>query len=288
MPVERHINNPVEWGLDQLRHATHALGSAAHAVHGDEAAAPATVRRIEVGDLREVLRKGVEDFAATRTDVIFLCLIYPAAGLLLWRLAFDYDFLPLIFPLASGFALLGPVAAMGLYEMSRRRELGHETSWADAFGILRSPAFGAIMTLALGLVVIFLLWLLAATMIYDATLGPKPPKSIETFLNDVFTTSAGWALIVVGVGVGFLFAVLVLTISVVSFPMLVDGDVGLVTAVSTSVQAVLANPVPMAAWGIVVAGGLVLGSVPALLGLVFVLPVLGHATWHLYRKVVER
>jgi uncharacterized membrane protein len=288
MPVERHINNPVEWGLDQLKHASHALGSAAHAVHGSAEAAPATIRRIEVADLREVLRKGVVDFAANRTDVIFLCLIYPAAGLLLWRLAFDYDLLPLIFPLASGFALLGPVAAMGLYEMSRRRERGIETTWADAFGVLRSPAFGAIMTLALGLVAIFLMWLLVATTIYDVTLGPKPPASIESFLRDVFTTPAGWALIGVGVGMGFLFAVLVLAISVVSFPMLLDGDVGLGTAVSTSVRSVLANPVPMAAWGIIVAGGLIIGSIPALLGLVIILPVLGHATWHLYRKVVAR
>jgi uncharacterized membrane protein len=288
MPVERHINNPVEWGLDQLKHATRALGSAAHAVHGSAETAPIAIRRIQLADLKEVLRKGVDDFAANRTDVIFLCLIYPAAGLLLWKLASDFDLLPLIFPLASGFALLGPVAAMGLYEMSRRRERGSETTWAHAFGVLRSPAFGAIMTLALGLIAIFLLWLLAATAIYDATLGPKPPKSVEFFLSDVFTTSAGWALIVVGVGVGFLFAVLVLATSVVSFPMLLDGDVGLSTAVSTSVSAVLANPVSMAAWGLIVAGGLAIGSLPALLGLVFVLPVLGHATWHLYRKVVAR
>ena len=104
----------------------------------------------------------------------------------------------------------------------------------------------------------------------------------------MFTTGAGWALIVVGIGVGFLFAVLVLTISVVSFPMLLDRDVGLFTAVATSVLAVVTNPVPMAVWGLIVAGGLVLGSLPALLGLIVVMPVLGHATWHLYRKVVPR
>jgi uncharacterized membrane protein len=291
MAGERHIHNPIEWGLDQLNRATHALGLAAHAVHGSEAtlrAAPPAIRRIEVRDLGEVLRKGFEDFGANRTDVIFLCILYPVVGLLLSRLAFDSDMLPLIFPLASGFALLGPVAAMGLYEMSRRRELGVETSWADAFGVLRSPAFGAIVTLALGLMAIFALWLLAAATIYDLTLGPKPPASIESFLRDVLTTPAGWTLIVVGVGVGFLFAVLVLAISVVSFPMLLDGDVGLVAAVSTSVRAVAANPVPMAAWGIVVSGGLIVGSLPALLGLVVVLPVLGHATWHLYRKLVAR
>ena len=95
-------------------------------------------------------------------------------------------------------------------------------------------------------------------------------------------------MIVVGVSVGFLFALLVLVISVVSFPLLLDRDVGLAAAVWTSVRAVILNPGPMAAWGLIVAGGLVIGSIPLFLGLIIVMPVLGHATWHLYRKVVPR
>ena len=153
---------------------------------------------------------------------------------------------------------------------------------------VRAPAFGAIFLLGLLLLAIFLLWLAVAQGIYVVTLGPEPPASIGSFVRDVFTTGAGWAMIIVGVGVGFLFAVLVLMISVVSFPLLLDRDVGLYTAVATSVRAVLANPVPMAAWGLIVAGGLVIGSIPVLLGLIIVMPVLGHATWHLYRKVVPR
>jgi uncharacterized membrane protein len=129
--------------------------------------------------------------------------------------------------------------------------------------------------------------LLVATLIYQLTLGPEPPASIAAFARDVFTTGAGWTMIVVGVGVGFLFALLVLAISVVSFPLLLDQDVGLGAAVSTSIDSVAANPGPMAVWGLIVAGGLLIGSIPVFLGLIFVLPVLGHATWHLYRKVVE-
>jgi uncharacterized membrane protein len=152
--------------------------------------------------------------------------------------------------------------------------------------VVKAPAFGAILVLGLVLLAIFLLWLAAAYAIYLATLGPEPPASVGSFAHDVLTTGAGWAMIVAGNAVGFLFAVLVLTISVVSFPLLLDRDEGLYTAVATSILAVVTNPVPMAVWGLIVAGGLVLGSLPALLGLVVVMPVLGHATWHLYRKLV--
>jgi uncharacterized membrane protein len=219
---------------------------------------------------------------------MFLCLIYPIIGIALVWLTFGYELLPLVFPLAFGFALVGPVAAVGLYEISRRREQGVPTSWADAFGAMRSPGFGAILVLGLVLLTIFLLWLFTANWIYQITLGPEPPLSIGRFIGDVFTTKGGWRMITVGLGVGVLFAFLVLAISVVSFPLLLDRDVGLDIAVWTSIRAVAANPGPMLLWSLIVAGGLLIGSIPAFLGLIFVLPVLGHATWHLYRRMVER
>lgn len=285
------IRNPIEWGWDQFKLAASAVGSVGHALHGAEhnefASVPA-VRRIGLHDLRDALARGFEDFGAYRTDVLFLCVIYPFAGLVLFRLTFGYGMLPLLFPLAAGFVLLGPIAAIGLYEMSRRREQGMPASWADAFGVIRSPSYGAIVLLGLGLVVLFLFWLLAARGIYDATLGPKPPASLSTFLDEVFTTGAGWTMIVVGIGVGFLFAVASLLISVISFPLLLDRDVGLAAAVWTSIRSVAENPLPMAVWGLIVAGGLVLGTIPLFVGLIVVIPVLGHATWHLYRKLVPR
>ena len=285
------IRNPVEWGMDQVRLASLAVESAGHAIAeaSDEARAGAPkIRRIALADLRDALAKGLDDFAAHRSDVIFLCVAYPVVGAILVRMAFHYEMLPLLFPLASGFALVGPFASLGLYEMSRRREQGIHAGLPDALGVVRSPAFGRIAALGLLLVIIFLAWLATALAIYNVTLGPQPPESIAAFARDVVATRAGWAMIVVGMGVGFLFALLVLAISVVSFPLLLDRDVPLRTAIGTSMRAVAANPGPMAAWGLIVAGGLALGSIPALLGLIVVMPVLGHATWHLYRKAVQR
>ena len=286
-----HIRNPAEWTVDQLMAAGRAVGRAGHDVRGADEARYAplpAVRRIDLADLRDALARGLSDFATYRSDVVFICIIYPLAGLMLAWLALNYDILPLLFPLAAGFALLGPVAAVGLYEISRRREQGIATSWADAFGVVKAPGFGAIVALGLVLLAIFLLWLGSAYTIYVLTVGADPGNTAGAFFRAVLTTDSGWALIVVGVGVGFLFAVLVLTISVVSFPMLIDRNPGLYAAVATSVHAVVENPVPMAVWGLIVAGGLLLGSLPLLLGLIVVMPVLGHATWHLYRKLVPR
>jgi uncharacterized membrane protein len=284
------IQSPPGWGWEQVRLAVQEIGSARPEEYwreGAEGDATPFVDRIGIAALWDALRRGVADFEANRTDVIFLCVIYPVIGLVLGRLASGYGLLPLLFPLASGFALVGPFATVGLSEMSRRRERGHEVRWVDAFGVLRSPSIGAILLLGLLLIALFLLWLVAAQIIYVITLGPKPPQSVSSFITDVFSTGAGWTMIVVGIGVGFLFALLVLAISVVSFPLLLDRNAGIGTAVSTSMRVVATNPGVMTLWGLIVACALVVGSVPLFVGLVVVLPVLGHATWHLYRKAVR-
>ena len=283
------IQSPIAWIGDRLDRAFHTVGSASDEEYWQQSrqVGGVAVRRIGLSDIGQALTNGLADFAANRTDVIFLCVIYPLVGLVLARLASGYGVVPLLFPLASGFALVGPLAAVGLNEMSRRREMGKDVSWLDAFGVLRSPSIGGIVGLGLLLIAMFLLWLATAEAIYVLTLGPKPPVSIAAFAHDVVSTAAGWTMIVVGVGVGFLFAVITLMISVVSFPLLLDRDVKMEAAIWTSIQAVMANPLPMAAWGLIVAAGLVIGSVPCLLGLVVIMPVLGHATWHLYRRVVR-
>jgi uncharacterized membrane protein len=246
-----------------------------------------SVRRITPSDLTDALAKGLDDFMAMPTFSVFLVVIYPIVGLVLLRLSFGYDMLPLVFPLMAGFALLGPLATIGIYELSRRREQGLDVSW-DALNDVHWPCVRAILVLGLALVMLFLAWLGAAMAIYQLTFGDWVPPSVSEFARQIFTTQAGWTLIMVGWAVGFFFAVVVFAISVVSFPLLLDRDVGVVTAVLTSLRAVVANPVTMALWGCIVAGALAMGSLPFFFGLAVVLPVLGHSTWHLYRKVVER
>ena len=246
-----------------------------------------SIHRIGLADLKDALAKGIDDFYAMPTHAMFLCIIYPIVGLLLARLAFGYSILPLVFPLASGFALVGPVAALGLYELSRRREAGLSVSATHAFDVVRSSSIGAIVGLGILLFAIFLIWMAIANAIYVANFGYAPPPSIHKFVQDVLTTRAGWNLIIVGNGVGFFFAVLVLTIGVMSFPLLLDRDVGAAVALLTSVRAVIRNPMIMAVWGLIVAILLVIGSLPFFLGLTVVMPILGHSTWHLYRKVVD-
>ena len=245
------------------------------------------VRTIGLADLKDALALGWDDFAAMPSHAVFLCLIYPVVGFVIFRLVLGANVLPLLFPLAAGFALIGPLAALGLYEMSRRREQGLDVSWKHALDVFRSPSLGAIIVLGLMLVAIFLVWIAVAQAIYVANFGYTPAASMPDFVEQVLRTPAGWTLAIVGNAIGFLFAVLVLTLGVVSFPLLLDRDVGVATAILTSVRAVLANPFTMAVWGLIVAALLLAGSLPAFIGLAVVMPVLGHATWHLYRKVVE-
>lgn len=245
------------------------------------------VRTIGLADLRDAIARGIDDFRAMPSHAVFLCIIYPLVGIILARFALGSGSIPLIYPLMAGFALIGPVASIGLYELSRRRELGLDASAWHAVDVFQSPSISAITRLGLLLVLIFGAWLLSAQTIYTQIFGGAAPATVGELVHQVLSTPQGKQLILVGNGVGFLFALVVLTISVVSFPMLVDRNVSAASAVRTSVRAVLENPVTMAVWGLVVALSLLLGSLPAFVGLAVVLPVLGHTTWHLYRKVVE-
>ena len=291
------IRNPVEWVVDELREVASGVGQASRSVQQTSThlfSRDLAVSKITVADLKEVLTKGFDDFMAYRTDIIFLIAVYPIISLIVIAASFRYELIPLVFPIVSGSAILGPFVGVFLYEMSRRREINlqrHHTdnhSWANALSVARSRNFGKIMMAGMLLVAMYVLWLVCAWGVYQATQGPTTAETAGRFVHDLFLTQAGWWLIVVGCGVGFLFAVVALVTTVVAFPLLLDRDVGLGTAVLTSIRAARANPVPVAAWGLIVAGGLILGAIPLAIGLVIVMPVLCHATWHLYRKLVPR
>ena len=244
------------------------------------------IRRIGYDDLRAALSEGWCDFRETPTQLVFLGVIYPLVGFVAARAAFGYELLPLLFPMLAGISLLGPVAALGLYEISRRREKGMDTSWMHAFAVLRSPSIGQIALLGAMLTGIFLGWLFSAWFLYRGLLGLPADVSTADFLRAVFTTADGWIMMVIGNSIGLLLAILAFSISVVSFPLIIDRHVDAPTAIRTSIAAVEANPRVMMYWGLMVTGLLVLGCLPMLVGLIVVMPVLGHATWHLYRKVV--
>ncbi|MGR3499451.1 MAG: DUF2189 domain-containing protein [Limimaricola soesokkakensis] len=284
--VDKTIGNPLSWAGHVLNAGTHHLGEGARETIGRDTA-PIKLRRIETEDLKAALRAGYEDFKAFRSDVIFLCVVYPLAGLVLIRFAMNENLLPLLVPLITGFALLGPVAAVGLYEMSRRREAGGHPTWGAAFKVIESPSAIAILTLGVLFVAIFAAWMLLAWSVYALTLGPEPPVSAMAFINDTLTTGAGWAMIVVGTGIGFVLAATVLVIGVISFPLLLDRHVGVRRAVKASARLAAENPRTVALWGAIVVVGLGAGMATLMVGLVFVLPILGHATWHLYRRAVE-
>lgn len=255
--------------------------------HGRADAAHPTIRHITIADLKGALRDGFDDFRQVPTQLAFVCVIYPVVAIVAAKMMAGYRVLPLFYPMAAGFALVGPVAAIGMYEISRRRELGDDVSWQDAFSVLRSRSMPHIMQMAVVLLVIFGLWMASAKIIYASMFDDESAGTMGDLFTQVFTTGSGVLLILLGNFVGLLFAAVTLSVSIVSFPMILDRNVDVATAIRTSLQAAASNPVPVAAWGLIVAVALLLGSLPFFVGLAVVMPILGHATWHLYRRLVD-
>ncbi len=246
------------------------------------------ITAISPNTLPDILHKGLDDFYARPTHGVFLTVIYILIALFTVFIGLGNDLLPLIFPLVSGFALIGPLAACGLYALSKRRESGQTVAWWHVFDVFTAPSRLAIAGMGLILASLFALWLLTAMTLYDTFLGSASPATLTELFSLAFGSAAGWQLIIIGCGVGFLFSILVFAITIVALPMLLDHKCSLGKAISTSLQAVRKNLPAMAAWYFLVAALFVLGALPLFIGWAVVVPVVGHATWHLYRAVTRQ
>jgi uncharacterized membrane protein len=249
---------------------------------------PGFVRKIGDEDLRIALRQGLADFRDMRGDIVFAGLIYTLIGIAAVVITANRPLVPFLFPILAGVALFGPAAAVGFYELARRRERGDHANWSHFFDFRKRPSADDMGLVAGLLVLIFFAWLIAAGVLYALLFGWATPESITGFFATILTSPRGWALILAGAAVGAAFGWVVLAISVVSLPMLVDRDVSASQAVSTSWRASQANKGEMVRWGLTVVGLLVLGSIPLFVGLAFVLPWLGYSTWHLYTRLIDR
>ena len=245
------------------------------------------IRTIGLYDLRQALKEGYDDFNAMPTLGMFLTVLYPLFALLLTLSLIGKNLLYLAFPMVAGLTLIGPAVSVFLFELSRRRERGLDVRWRSAFDFVHSASFAPILALSILMMLLYLAWLFMAQFLYFGMFGVDPPVSASDFVNQLVTTRRGMGLAVYGVLLGFFFAVAALAMSVVAFPLLLDKPVTAATAVVTSIKAVAFNFMVMAVWGVIVVVLLAAGAVVFLLGLAVVLPILGHSTWHLYRRVVE-
>jgi uncharacterized membrane protein len=245
-----------------------------------------TIRSIGVDDITAALREGADDFRAMPAFGMTIGGVFALGGMVIMYLAVAYDLVVLAFPLLAGFALVGPFAAMGLYEGSRRRDAGQSVGVGDIFDVRRATTSVNIFFLGFILLFALFVWLRVALLIYALFFGLSGSGSIGDLIVDVFTTANGFAFLVIGNAVGAAFAFVVFAISVVSFPYMLEKDVDPVSAVALSVSAVAKNPLPLAGWALFVAVALAVSWAPFFLGLIVVLPVLGHATWRLYKKMI--
>ena len=244
------------------------------------------VNAVAVGDVADALKKGVSDFLRAPTFGLFFGGIYTAGGLAVLYFLYRLEMPWLILPIAIGFPLIGPFVAVGLYETSRRLEAGLPLTWKGILAHVFHQRERELSWMAFVVLFVFWIWLYQVRLLTAIFLGFKSMSTIASFLHVVTASAEGMAYLVVGTIVGGLLALVLFSTTVIAIPLLMEREYDFVTAIITSVKTVMHNPVPMIAFGVVVAVLAILALVPAFLGLLVVLPVLGHATWHLYRKAI--
>jgi uncharacterized membrane protein len=245
-----------------------------------------TVNEIGFADLQDVLKKGLADFLAAPQFGLFFGGVFALGGIVIALSLTVWDIPWMIYPVAIGFPLVGPFVAVGLYEVSRRREAGQPLVWSEILGVIWLQRQRELAWMAFVMLFVFWVWMYQVRLLIAVILSRASFSTLERFLDVLFTTSSGWIFLTVGHIVGAVLALVMFSITVVSIPLLLDREADFVTAMITSVKTVVSSPAPMIVWGIFVTLAVIFSSVPLFLGLLVMLPILGHATWHLYRKVV--
>jgi len=244
------------------------------------------VRRITANDVIEALGEGLRDFQAMPLYGLTVGAVYAGGGILIVLCITALHMTYLAYPLAAGFALIGPFAAVSLYVVSRCREKDEKPSLRGIVAAIRARS--EIGWMALVAVFMFIMWMYQARMLMALFFGLHASfTTIQQFIAVVLSTNEGIAFLMVGNTEGAVISLILFSITVVSFPLLLDREIDFVTAMITSVRAVAASPGPMLGWALVIVMLLILSALPFFLGLVITLPVLGHTTWHLYRRIVE-
>jgi uncharacterized membrane protein len=243
------------------------------------------VLHVEFADLRAALAEGWADFRRAPLFGFAFAAVYVLGGWVIYAAMTVKGQIWWTLPAAAGFPILGPFVACGLYEVSRRLEAGEPLVWGEIFGLIFRQKDRQIPSISVVIVVFFLFWNFLAHMIFALFLGNATMTNISSSLA-VFTHGPGLTMLVVGTAVGAVFATLLFSLTVVSLPMLLEREVDFVTAMLTSVAVVTESPVVLLSWGVLVATLLFAAMLPGFLGLLVVLPVLGHATWHLYRRAI--
>ncbi|SNY91793.1 Uncharacterized membrane protein [Cohaesibacter sp. ES.047] len=243
------------------------------------------IRDLTTEDLTYALSAGMRDLQHSAPYGLFFGAFYALAGwLLLWLLSV-YSLPYLVYPLASGFALIAPFIAAGLYEISRRREYGLPLSPGAVFGAIFGKETKELRWMALVTGFAFIIWIDIAIFLYVIFFGLEA-LSPSTLISTVVATPEGALFLVVGNLAGAGLGLAVFSITAISFPMLLHRDVDFITGMITSIRCVLANRKAMLSWAIFIAFMMLVSLASLLLGLIVILPLLGHATWHLYRRAI--
>jgi uncharacterized membrane protein len=243
------------------------------------------VRQIAAADIAEAVGKGLRDFQAVPLYGLAFGAFYAAGGIAILLCLTAFGMVYLAYPLAAGFALIGPFVAIGLYEVSRRREEGRPISVGAIWATVRSRT--EIGWMAFVTLFVFVIWMYQVRLLIALLLGLNASfASLHEFITVVLTTNEGLLFLAIGNAVGAALSLILFSLTVVSFPLLLDRDVDFVTAMITSVRAVVTSPLPMISWAALIVILLAVSAMPYFLGLIVTLPVLGHATWHLYRRII--